>query len=160
MDEDETVPWAAGDLADTIATHDPRGLFTTTALAKHRRRALSTAGSNAMLAQAKSAPGMSLNPDRLDADPYALCTPCEVVDLRTGLFSAPDPSKDFHSRSTTVGGPQAIPTPRWLRFLTDPFGDDAEGQQMIDYLHLLLGYSITDDVGAQILPFLCGRAKR
>ncbi|MFE6520847.1 phage/plasmid primase, P4 family [Streptomyces sp. NPDC057794] len=158
MDEDETVLWAAGDLAENIATHDPRGHFTTTALAKHRRRALSTAGINAMLAQAKSAPGMSLNPDRLDADPYALCTPSGVVDLRTGLLSAPDPSKDFHSRSTTVG-PRVMPTPRWLRFLTDTFGEDTEGQQMIDYLHLLLGYSITGDVGAQILPFLYGKGK-
>src|SRR3954464_14974461 len=57
--------------------------------------------------------------------------------------------------STTVG-PQQTPIPRRLRFLADTFGDDAEGQQMIDYVHLLLGYSITGDVGAQILPFLYG----
>lgn len=30
---------------------------------------------------------------------------------------------------------------------------------MIDYLQLLLGYSITGDVGAQILPFLWGTGK-
>lgn len=30
---------------------------------------------------------------------------------------------------------------------------------MIDYLHRLLGYSITGDVGAQILPFLYGSGK-
>ncbi|MEV5898377.1 phage/plasmid primase, P4 family [Streptomyces sp. NPDC052127] len=158
IDEDETVLWAAGDLAETIAAHDPRGLFTTTALHKHRTRAMSTSGMNAMLAQARSAPGMVLKADRLDADPYALCTPQGVVDLRTGLLRAPDPNKDFHSRSTTVG-PQQTPIPRWLRFLTDTFGDDAEGLQMIDYLQLLLGYSITGDVGAQILPFLWGTGK-
>ncbi|WP_327188070.1 DNA primase family protein [Streptomyces sp. NBC_01334] len=158
IDEDETVLWAAGDLAETIANHDPRGLFTTTALHKHRTRAMSTSGMNAMLVQARSAPGMVLKADRLDADPYALCTPQGVVDLRTGLLRAPDPNKDFHSRSTTVG-PQQTPIPRWLRFLTDTFGDDAEGLQMIDYLQLLLGYSITGDVGAQILPFLWGTGK-
>ncbi|MFD0287671.1 DNA primase family protein [Streptomyces lutosisoli] len=158
IDEDDTVLWAAGDLAETIATHDSRGLFTTTALHKHRTRAMSTSGMNAMLAQARSAPGMVLKADRLDADPYALCTPQGVVDLRTGLLRAPDPNKDFHSRSTTVG-PQQTPIPRWLRFLTDTFGDDAEGLQMIDYLQLLLGYSITGDVGAQILPFLWGTGK-
>ncbi|MDX5568028.1 DNA primase, partial [Streptomyces sp. ID05-04B] len=103
IDEDDTVLWAAGDLAEAIAAHDPRGLLTTQALQQHRRRALSTTGINAMLAQAKSAPGMVLNAALLDADPYALCTPDGIVDLRTGLLKTPDPNKDFHSRSTTVG---------------------------------------------------------
>lgn len=94
-------------------------------------------------------------PDRLDADPYALCTPQGIVDLRTGLLTAPDPSKDFHSRSTTVG-PGTWPR---NRFLTDTFGDDAEGKQMINYLQLLLGYSITGDVGGQVVPFLFGKGK-
>lgn len=158
IDEDDTVMWAAGDLAENIATHDPRGVFTTTALQQHRRRSLSTTGMNAMLTQAKSAPGMVLNAARLDADPYALCTPNGIVDLRTGLLKTPDPNKDFHSRSTTAG-PQPMPTPRWERFLADTFGDDAEAREMITYLHLLLGYSITGDVGGQILPFLFGPGK-
>ncbi|MFE0489200.1 DNA primase family protein [Streptomyces griseoaurantiacus] len=158
IDEDDTVLWAAGDLAENIAGHDSRGLFTTTALQQHRRRALSTTGINAMLTQAKSAPGMVLNAALLDADPYALCTPDGIVDLRTGLVKTPDPNKDFHSRSTTVG-PQHVPTPRWRRFLTDTFGDDAEGEEMIEYLQLLLGYSVTGDVGGQILPFLFGSGK-
>ncbi|MDO0929967.1 phage/plasmid primase, P4 family [Streptomyces sp. TG1A-8] len=158
IDEDDTVLWAAGDLAENIATHDPRGVFTTTALQQHRRRALSTTGINALLTQAKSAPGMVLNAALLDADPYALCTPDGVVDLRTGLIKIPDPNKDFHSRSTTVG-PQLLPTPRWVRFLTDTFGDDTEGQEMISYLQLLLGYSVTGDVGGQVLPFLFGSGK-
>ncbi|MFJ3762933.1 phage/plasmid primase, P4 family [Streptomyces sp. NPDC090080] len=158
IDEDDTVEWAAGDLGENLASHDPRGTFTTSALDKHRRRALSTTGINAMLSQAKSAPGMVLRAARLDADPYALCTPDGIVDLRTGLLRAPDPNKDFHSRSTAVG-PQAMPTPRWQRFLTDTFGNDAEAREMISYLHVLLGYSITGDVGAQVLPFLFGAGK-
>ncbi|MCW7947299.1 DNA primase [Streptomyces hygroscopicus] len=158
IDEDDTVLWAAGDLAENIAAHDPRGVFTTTALQSHRRRALSTTGINAMLTQAKSAPGMVLNAALLDADPYALCTPDGIVDLRTGLVKIPDPNKDFHSRSTTVG-PQHTPTPRWERFLTDTFGNDTEGREMIAYLQLLLGYSVTGDVGGQVLPFLFGSGK-
>jgi P4 family phage/plasmid primase-like protien len=111
-----------------------------------------------MLTQAKSAPGMVLNAARLDADPYALCTPDGIVDLRTSLVKTPDPNKDFHSRSTSVG-PQQMPTPRWNRFLTDTFGDDAEGHEMIGFLQLLLGYSVTGDVGGQVLPFLFGSGK-
>ncbi|MFE4756521.1 phage/plasmid primase, P4 family [Streptomyces mirabilis] len=158
IDEDDTVLWAAGDLAENIADHDPRGVFTTQGLLQHRRRALSTTGINAMLTQAKSAPGMVLNAALLDADPYALCTPDGVVDLRTGLVKTPDPNKDFHSRSTSVG-PQHVSTPRWDRFLTDTFGNDAEGREMIAYLQLLLGYSVTGDVGGQVLPFLFGSGK-
>ncbi|MEV6534195.1 phage/plasmid primase, P4 family [Streptomyces sp. NPDC051639] len=158
IDEDDTVLWAAGDLAEAIAVHDPRGVYTVQALQSHRRRALSTTGINAMLAQAKSAPGMVLNAALLDADPYALCTPDGIVDLRTGLVKVPDPNKDFHSRSTAVG-PQTMPTPRWNRFLTDTFGADPEDGQMIAYLQLLLGYSVTGDVGGQVLPFLFGSGK-
>ncbi|MFH9090659.1 phage/plasmid primase, P4 family [Streptomyces sp. NPDC017673] len=158
MDEDDTVLWAAGDLAEHIAIQDPRGVFTSSALQQHRRRALSTTGINAMLTQAKSAPGMVLNAALLDADPYALCTPDGIVDLRTSLLKCPDPGKDFHSRSTSVG-PEHRPTPRWDRFLTDTFGDDAEGREMIWYLQLLLGYSVTGDVGGQVLPFLFGSGK-
>lgn len=158
IDEDDTVLWAAGDLAESIASHDPRGEFSTADLQKHRSRALSTTGISAMLTQAKAAPGMVLNAARLDADPYALCTPQGIVDLRTGLLTAPDPNRDFHSRSTTLG-PLKMPTDRWLRFLTDTFGEGAQGQEMINYLQLLLGYSLTGDVGGQILPFLFGSGK-
>ncbi|MFH8739401.1 phage/plasmid primase, P4 family, partial [Streptomyces sp. NPDC017964] len=49
-----------------------------------------------------------------------------------------------------------MPTRRWISFLRDTFGDDDKGQETIRFLHLLLGYSITGDVGAQILPFLYG----
>ncbi|MEV6654803.1 phage/plasmid primase, P4 family [Streptomyces sp. NPDC051219] len=158
MDEDDTVLWAAGDLAENLATADPRGIYTAAALLQHRRRALSTTGMNAMLTQARSAPGMVLNASLLDADPYALCTPAGIVDLRTGLVRTADPNKDFHSRSTSTG-PQQMPTPRWNRFLADTFGDDAEGTEMISFLHLLLGYSVTGDVGGQVMPFLFGSGK-
>ncbi|MFF7183010.1 phage/plasmid primase, P4 family [Streptomyces sp. NPDC008121] len=158
MDEDDTVLWAAGEIGEEIASTDPRGVYSMESLRKHRKRALSTSGINAMLAQARSAPGMVLNAALLDADPYVLCTPAGVVDLRSGLLRTPDPNKDFNSRSTTTG-PTVMPTPRFIRFLVDTFGDDTEGLEMIRYLQLLLGYSITGDTGAQVMPFLFGLGK-
>jgi putative DNA primase/helicase len=158
IDEDDTVLWAAGEMAEALAESDPKGRYFRADLRRHRRRALSTAGMKAMLTQAKAAPGMVLNAVLLDADPYALCTPGGVVDLKTGLVAAPDPQKHYHSRVTTVVA-RPIGTPRWQRFLSDTFGDDAEGRQMVDFLHELLGYSITGDVGAQIMPFLYGQGK-
>ncbi|MFI7097015.1 DNA primase family protein [Streptomyces lydicus] len=157
-DEHDTVVWAAGDMAETLATTDPTGAYTDSELCRERRRAMSTSGIKSMLHQARSAHGMLLDASRLDADPYVLCTPGGIVDLHTGHLHAPDPHRDFHSRATSTA-PQTMPTPRWDRFLSDTFGDDAEGREMIHYLHLLLGYSITGDVGAQILAFLYGMGK-
>lgn len=158
IDEDDNVLWAAGEMAESLAETDARARYTDSALRRHRRRALSTSGMKAMLMQAKAAPGMVLNASLLDADPYALCTPEGVIDLTSGMVAAPDPEKHYHSRATSVAA-RAMATPRWQQFLTDTFGDDADGHQMIDFLHELLGYSITGDVGAQIMPFLYGQGK-
>jgi putative DNA primase/helicase len=157
-DEEDTVLWAAGDLAERLAASDPGGIHTAQSLRQHRLHSLSTSGLNAMLQQLRSAPAIVLRPDLLDADPYMLCTPDGLVDLRTGVIHAPDPRKDFHSRSTTVG-PEPISTPLWHRFLADTFGDGVSGTRMISFLHLLLGYSITGDVGGEVMPFMFGGGK-
>ncbi|MDI6521430.1 phage/plasmid primase, P4 family [Streptomyces coelicoflavus] len=147
--------WAAGDMAEQMPDTDPRAHFSPRELAQHRRRTQSTAGMKALLHQAQAAPGLSLDPDVLDGDIYALCTPAGVVDLKTGDLRKPDPVTDMHSRATTVA-PQKMPIPRWDSFLSDTFGDDEKGLETTRFLHILLGYSITGDVGAQILPFLYG----
>ncbi|MFE4873845.1 phage/plasmid primase, P4 family [Streptomyces sp. NPDC056682] len=152
---EEAAVWAAGDMAEQIPTHDPSGRFTDRELATHRRRSESSSGVKAMLFQAQAAPGIRLDPTRLDGDIYALCTPCGVVDLRTGELRKPNPLTDMHSRATVVA-PQDMPIPRWHSFLSDTFGEDARGLETTRFLHLLLGYSITGDVGAQVLPFLYG----
>lgn len=156
IDDAGTVLWAAGEMAERLAETDPHERHSGAELRRHRRRALTTSGMMAMLIQAKAAPGMTLSAALLNADPYALCTPEGVVDLQTGLVAAPDPERHCHSRATSVEA-RPMGTPRWQRFLTDTFGDDADGRQMIGFLHELLGYSITGDVGAQIMPFLYGQ---
>lgn len=147
--------WAAGDMAEQIPLTDPRGKFSDSKLEAHRRRAQSTAGVKALLLQAQAAPSLSLDPDVLDGDIYALCTPNGVVDLKTGELRKPNPLTDMHSRATTVG-PQRMPISRWESFLRDTFGDDEKGLETTRFLHVLLGYSVTGDVGAQVLPFLYG----
>ncbi|MFJ3673793.1 phage/plasmid primase, P4 family [Streptomyces sp. NPDC090106] len=147
--------WAAGDMAEQMPRTDPHGRFSDRELAVHRRRTQATAGMKALLEQAQAAPGLSMDPDTLDGDVYALCTPSGIVNLRTGELHKPDPLSDMHSRATSVG-PEAMPIPRWYRFLDETFGTDPKGRETIAFLHLLLGYSITGDVGAQVLPFLYG----
>ncbi|MER5201484.1 DNA primase family protein [Streptomyces sp. NPDC002755] len=152
---EKSALWAAGDLAEQIPLTDASGRFTDVQLQAHRRRTQSTAGLKALLQQAQAAPGLSLNPDVLDGDIYALCTPGGVVDLKSGELRKPDPLTDMHSRAATVA-PQVMETPRWNRFLTETFGDDEKGTETIAFLHLLLGYSVTGDIGGQVLPFLYG----
>lgn len=89
---------------------DPRGLLSDREIAQHRRRTMSTSGMKALLHQAKAAPTLSLDPDILDGDPYTLCTPGGIVDLRTGRIHHPDPHRDLHSRATNVA-PGGMPTP-------------------------------------------------
>jgi putative DNA primase/helicase len=147
--------WAAGDMAEQMPAQDPRGFFSDRELYAHRKRTMSTPGMKALLTQAKASPALTLDPDVLDGDAYALCTPEGVVDLHTGEMRKPNPVTDRHSRATSVA-PENMPTPRWHKFLHDTFGDDEKGLETIRFLHLLLGYSITGDVGAQVLPFLFG----
>ncbi|MFE3501949.1 phage/plasmid primase, P4 family [Kitasatospora sp. NPDC059146] len=150
--------WAAGELAEQMPESDPALVYTDREVAFHRRRTSSTAGIKAFLEQAKSSPALSMAAEELDSDPWALCTPAGVVDLRTGRLHKPSPAGGCHSRATSVA-PENMPTPRWTRFLDETFGDDEAGREMIDFLHVLLGYSTTGDVGGQVLPFLYGHGK-
>lgn len=148
-------------LAERMPCPDPREnssvRFPDRELARHRKKSLSIGGARALIATAESLPDLMLESDELDADPYALCTPAGIANLRTGGFL--EPSRDqAHTRSTTVG-PRRMPTPIWDKFLVDTFGDDAEGREMIAYLQRLCGYSISGDVDAQIMPFLFGEGQ-
>ncbi|MEV0184732.1 phage/plasmid primase, P4 family [Streptomyces sp. NPDC050625] len=154
VDEGEAVLWAAGELGEALAEVDPRGRFGVSVLRGHRQWTLSTRGMKAMLEQVKAAPAMVLPADVLDAAPFALCTPGGVVDLVSGRVGGGD-GRGLHSRATAVPV-CAMPVPRWERFLRGVFGEGEEGAELIGYVQRLLGYSLTGDVGAQVLPFLHG----
>lgn len=116
---EKAAVWAAGDLAEQMPSTDPSGQFSDRDLASHRRRSMSTPGIKAMLTQAKASPALALDPDVLDGDPYALCTPAGVVDLHTGNLHKPDPEADMHSRATSVA-PEMMPTPAGTGSSTTP----------------------------------------
>ncbi len=148
--------WAAAHMGQALSDADPRGLFTSADLRKHKRNAMSNSGIRNMLALAQSSPDLRLDPEQLDSGSLVLCTPAGIVDLRHATLRPADPARDFHSRATAVS-PAPMPTPRWHGFLEQSFGEDDEGREMIGYLQRLLGYAITGDTGAQILPFLYGK---
>lgn len=120
-DEHESVVWAAGDMAEELATTDPTGTYTNAEMRRERKRAMSTSGIKAVLQQARAARGMRLDASLLDADPYKLCTPGGVVDLTTGSLQRPDPEHDFHSRSALTP-PEQMPTPAGTSSWPTPSG--------------------------------------
>lgn len=122
------------------------------AIAQHQRRSLSRRAIEAMVALARSDPGITVEFPDLDAHPYALCTPTGVLDLATGRLTPPHP-EDLHTRSTRVSADPDQPTPRWLRFLDQTFGGDTE---LTEFVQRLAGYSATGSVDRHVLPFLHG----
>ncbi|MEU3521798.1 DNA primase, partial [Streptomyces sp. NPDC006654] len=87
--------WAAGGMAEDMPDSDPRGVYSDRDIAHHKRRTMSTAGVKALLTQAKASPDISVDPDVLDGDPYVLCTPGGVIDLRDGGLRVADPVRDL-----------------------------------------------------------------
>ena len=67
--------WAAGEMAEDLPSTDPTGQYSDRELAHHKKRTLSTTGIQALLTQAKASPDLSVDPDTLDGDPYALVHP-------------------------------------------------------------------------------------
>ncbi|MFD7616061.1 phage/plasmid primase, P4 family [Streptomyces sp. NPDC059802] len=152
--EAHAVSEAAFELAENLATRDPNERFTAQELRRNIKRTLNDQGNQALIRVAKKMPAFQLAADRLDADPYALCTPEGVVDLRTGVLRAPHPSQ-FHTR-VALCAPRPMPTPMWDTYLTDTFGRGPKGAALTAYMQRVMGYTITGLTSAQVLPFLHG----
>lgn len=136
------------ELARDIARSLPEG----EGESRHKDRSLSARGLESMVKVARTDPRIVAPPAALDANPWQLNTPDGVVDLRTGQLSAPDPAA-LHTRSTTVAPDFERPAERFLAFLADTFGSDAE---LTTYVQRLLGVSLIGAVLEQILPFAFG----
>ncbi|MGH9176824.1 MAG: phage/plasmid primase, P4 family, partial [Vicinamibacterales bacterium] len=93
-----------------------------------------------------------------DTDPWLLGTPNGTVDLRTGDLR-PARQADYITKLTAVGpvlpllfDPQ-YDCPRWLAFLNDATGGDAD---LIRFLQQWCGYSLTGDTREHALLFIYG----
>lgn len=86
-----------------------------------------------------------------DADPYLLGTPSGTIDLRTGILS--DPDRSLRITKLTGAAPAHGEPSLWIKFLMDSLGGD---QDMIDFLQLWCGYSLTGLTSAHALLFIYG----
>ncbi len=117
------------------------------------RKAICSARTIAAIQQiARTDPRLVLPPDAWDSDPFALNTPAGVVDLRSGRLKQRE-AYEFHTQCTSVAPDFEADCPTWSQFLLDVFNGD-EG--MVDFVHRVVGYSLTGDRREQNIFFLQG----
>lgn len=90
--------------------------------------------------------------ESLNSDPLLLNVKNGTIDLRTGLLRPHNPD-DRLTQLTSVAFDAGATCPKWLDTLNLVFNGD---QQLIDYVQMILGYSISGDVGEAILPICFG----
>ena len=106
----------------------------------------------AVMDLARSEPPITVLPEQLDAHPMLLAVANGTLDLRTGRLRASRPA-DLITRASPVRYDPGATCPRWMRFLEEVTGGDAEVQE---YLRRWCGYTLTGETGEQALVILHG----
>lgn len=111
----------------------------------------------AMLKLAASERGMCATPDQLDAHPDMLGVKNGMVNLRMGWLQPNEPGM-LITRHCAVNYDQAADCPRWLRFLDEVFvnEDGTPDRKTIDAVQILLGLTLTGEIGEEIIIFCVG----
>jgi putative DNA primase/helicase len=108
----------------------------------------------AMVALARSEPGIPAQPAELDADPWLLNVLNGTLDLRTGELR-PHHRKDLITKIAPVVYDPDAQHPTWDRFLHDSTDGD---QRLADFLARAVGYSLTGSTAEEVLFFVHGPA--
>lgn len=109
------------------------------AVSKHTKRSQSSGAIRATLDLARAQPGMCVNPEQLDSDPWLLNCLSGTIDLRTGRLRPHSPA-DLITRLAPV---QYDPTARnatWDQFVSHVSGGDVEFRT---FLQRAAGYCLT-----------------
>jgi putative DNA primase/helicase len=124
-------------------------------LMKHITSSLSTSKLKAMVENAESEAGMTVEPDTFDRDPWLLNCANGTIDLRTGTLR-PASREDYLTRCLSIRyNPQAT-CPTWQGFLDRVMGGK---QGLVAFLHRAIGYSLTGSTIEQCLFILHGPTK-
>lgn len=116
------------------------------------KRSNNAHGIRAMVALARSEPGVAIGQHELDADPWLLNVENGTLDLRTGELRE-HRRTDFLTKLAPVEFDPAARCPLWQKFLRRILADNEE---LIRYLQRLFGYNLTGVTEEHILPFLWG----
>jgi putative DNA primase/helicase len=100
--------------------------------------------------------------DRFDQDDWLLGCKNAVIDLRKGLprssidESTGQPAKNYVFKATSVEYDPMAECPRWIKFLDEIFLGNKE---LIDYIHMVIGYTLTGSQDEQCFFILYGDAE-
>ena len=106
----------------------------------------------ACLEMMKSEPGVPLTPGELDSDPMLLNVVNGTLDLKTGRLREHRRGDLITKLAPVAYDPDAI-CPLWLTFLDRIMDGNTD---LIEYLHRVVGYSLTGSVAEQVLFFFYG----
>jgi putative DNA primase/helicase len=130
-----------------IPDRDRREAVTKFALRLERHSQLSS-----LLALAKAMRPIADAGDAWDGDRALLCTPTGVIDLRTGHARPGQPDDRITMQTGAPHDPDATCL-RWLQFVEEVFNRD---QELIDFVHRAIGYSLSGFTSEQVLFILFG----
>jgi putative DNA primase/helicase len=124
------------------------------ALADHAKRSESRNRIEAMIALARSEPGIPARAEEFDADPWLLNCPNGTVDLRSSTLRLHDRDDLITKVAGTEYDPQAE-APRFERFLKEVLVED----EVIDFVRRFAGYSLSGSTRERVIAILHGRGK-
>jgi putative DNA primase/helicase len=121
-------------------------------IANHAKRSESDHRINAMINLAQSEPGIPVELDELDANPWTLNCLNGTLDLKTGKLLPHNPN-DLNTMIIPVAYDPEAKCPLWIDFINWATSGDAD---LATYLQRALGYSLTGDTSEQVMFFLFG----
>lgn len=121
-------------------------------IAKWASKSEAKAKIDAMIALARSEPGIPVEPEDLDSDGWLLNCQNGTLNLKNGAFLPANPDhKITKIVNSTCSSDAACPT--WLNFLEKIMDGN---QELIEYLRRAIGYSLTGDDSEQCMFLLYG----
>ncbi len=121
-------------------------------LATHARACEARSRRDAMVALARTEPGVGVGHEALDADPWLLNVLNGTIDLRTGELR-PHDAADMLTKIAPVAYDPAATCPSWERFVHEVLAGDTE---TIEYVQRAVGYTLTGETREHCLFFLHG----
>ena len=125
------------------------------ALLAHVKRSLSTAALKALMENAQSEPGIPVQPEAFDADPWLLNCANGTLDLRTGTLR-PHDRADLLTKYLPIAYDTEAQCPTWNAFLDRIMN---QNQNLIGFLQRAVGYALTGVIREHVLLILWGKGR-
>lgn len=127
-------------------TPDEKGKTQRDAFLAFVKKQRTSAKVTAILKEARAIPAFHATPDQFDRNPHLLAVANGVVDLRDGSLHEHRPENMITQRANVAYDPNAR-APRWEAFLEETH----ELGEVRDFLRRVVGYTLSGDLGEQLL---------